>query len=552
MKYLLLALLSTLLLNCTRNNPDDSLPYGRHQLDNDELSLIFSHNINGETHPCGCHQFPRGGLAQMAGLFHELGQRRPLFYVDTGDAFFPSSVIPSERSQSLGLTAMTIAKSLDQLGLKYFVPGDQDFALGLDFLREITENVSFHFLISNLRNPELIKHKEWAVLERGDRKVFLVGLVDPNVFIGSNANHFLPLEEGLKKTKEAMVEYGYNSENPNHQLIVLSHSGMPRDRELARAYPEINWIIGAHTSSYTQVPNREGETTLVQVLSRNHFAGEVRLTLPKNEGRFILHEVKDTLDQIIDPNPITKLIDEHLKRLTQMQEAEQRLRAQNEPPPEHPYTTAQSCLDCHAPQGAHWERTTHAAAYLTLIRAGQPFDLSCIQCHALGTDDPRGFKTAETMVKINPQWADASLQGKESQEIRDTYWSDFREAFKDVGRLKDKSGDEIQQIVHRMVEKERFHGVSHNFAHVQCLNCHDQHHDHPFHVNPDGPVPKEVRFASIKNRCLQCHDSDQSPNWYHTNEQGLPGELNNEVFQRYYKKIACPLQEDLDSLDELD
>ena len=58
------------------------------------LSLVFSHNISGETHPCGCRNFPLGGLPQVAGLFHNLSENSEVFYVDTGDTFFPSSVIP--------------------------------------------------------------------------------------------------------------------------------------------------------------------------------------------------------------------------------------------------------------------------------------------------------------------------------------------------------------------------------------------------------------------------------------------------------------------------
>ena len=57
------------------------------------LALVFSHNISGETHPCGCRNFPLGGLPQVAGLFSSLSKNAEVFYVDTGDTFFPSSVI---------------------------------------------------------------------------------------------------------------------------------------------------------------------------------------------------------------------------------------------------------------------------------------------------------------------------------------------------------------------------------------------------------------------------------------------------------------------------
>jgi len=59
-----------------------------------KMSLLFSHNISGETHPCGCRNFPLGGLPQVAGLFAKISNDSEILYVDTGDTFFPSSVVP--------------------------------------------------------------------------------------------------------------------------------------------------------------------------------------------------------------------------------------------------------------------------------------------------------------------------------------------------------------------------------------------------------------------------------------------------------------------------
>jgi hypothetical protein len=546
MKKTLLSFLALFLLTfaCTRSTPpqDDNNPTARYRLTNDQLALLFSHNINGETQPCGCHQFPRGGLAQMLGLFTTLKDRE-IFYVDSGDAFFPSAVIPQDRASSLRLTALAIADSLDLLGLRYMTPGDQDFALGLEFLQELASRQKFRFLISNLKDPMTIKHREWIVLERGDKRVFMGGLVDPQVFTNrALANLFVPLDQALESLMAKFVEAGFDSENPQHRLVLLSHAGLTRDRELAASFPRINWIIGSHTSSFTQIPARSGETTIVQVLSRNHFAGEIHMDFKSSElsEQFTMHEVKDDLDQLVSPNPVAQLVGEHIKALGDIQLAEQRALARRHEVSDQPFQTFSSCLDCHGDQAAHWERTTHSLAYLTLVRAGQPYDLSCIQCHALGTDDPRGFLTQETMVKLNPAWAHGALEGKPEEELRAQYWTDFKAAFGDVGRLKDKSPDQIVELSHKLRAHDERFGLTHNFAHVQCLNCHDQHHNHPFHINPDGPIPPELRSEQIKNRCLSCHDSSQSPNWYTTDAQGLPGEVDQEKLAYYYKKISCP------------
>jgi hypothetical protein len=62
----------------------------------DTLGLVFSNNINGETHPCGCRQHPLGGLAQVAGAMYSFKQKLPIIYVDSGDTFFPSPKHPED------------------------------------------------------------------------------------------------------------------------------------------------------------------------------------------------------------------------------------------------------------------------------------------------------------------------------------------------------------------------------------------------------------------------------------------------------------------------
>src|SRR6218665_3531436 len=74
-----------------------------------KLSLVFSHNISGETHPCGCRNFPLGGLPQVAGLFADISKDSEIVYVDTGDTFFPSSVVPVTMKDSLTFAGENLA-----------------------------------------------------------------------------------------------------------------------------------------------------------------------------------------------------------------------------------------------------------------------------------------------------------------------------------------------------------------------------------------------------------------------------------------------------------
>jgi 2',3'-cyclic-nucleotide 2'-phosphodiesterase (5'-nucleotidase family) len=290
-----------------------------------KLSLLFSHNISGETHPCGCRNFPLGGLPQVAGLFANISKDSELLYVDTGDTFFPSSVVPMTMKDSLTFAAENLALGLEQVGLKYFVPGDQDFAMGVGFLQGVANTRKFEFLIANLKDPTLLKHKNFAVIERNKSKIFLVGLVDPEVFNGPHASYFYTPEEAMPGIIEEITKAGYDKKNDYHRLVILSHAGIDPDEELARAYPFVDWIIGAHSQSFLRYSKDEGNVKMVQTLSKNHYIGDIKIDVnsKKQTDTYELHEVRDELERNLNPNPMRAFIDDHKTKMNPLQIKEQ-------------------------------------------------------------------------------------------------------------------------------------------------------------------------------------------------------------------------------------
>ena len=77
--------------------------------------------------------------------------------------------------------------------------------------------------------------------------------------------------------------------------------------------------------------------------------------------------------------------------------------------------------------------------------------------------------------------------------------------------------------------------VKHNFANVQCLNCHDKAMDHPFEM--EDIVQKTKSYQA---KCLECHTKDQSPQWYSKNDKGIATTINKSYVSGIIKKMACP------------
>ena len=490
------------------------------------LSLFFSHNINGETHPCGCRHFPLGGLPQIAGKMAMIKKEHDLIYVDTGDTFFSSPTLPAPLKQSLIFAANNLARGLDLLGLNYFVPGEQDFAAGIDFLEVLSRKVNFTFLMANYKGSS-IKHKKWSVITRNTHHIYLIGLVHPRLLPSKYRNLFSSPSIALKETLQEIKKKGYLKDNPFHRLIILSHSGMEADELMASKLPDIDWIIGAHSQSFTRRPVKEKNVRLVQVVSRNHYLGEVVFSMlgDKTQDSFNFHEIHDKLKDEIKPNPFFSFIDSHKEQMKKIQMEEQGFLSL--PKSKDPMATASSCIECHKEQGEHWYKSHHALSYITLMKANEEKNLRCLKCHTVGLNDPRGYKRAVDLVRS-------------SKKLPFDYWKAFSKEIHFKGSVRDLSSRQTEKFARAWIEFDKRHGVTHNYSNVQCLNCHLKHPDHPFNTY-SKEVSKSHKRELMRQKCLSCHDRDQSPRWYHKNQLSLAGKVDEKKLSSLIKKIGCPL-----------
>lgn len=482
--------------------------------------ILFSHNINGETQPCGCRKFPLGGLEQAAGHFHQENEKGPVIYVDTGDLLFPSPIIPKNVESSLNFTADTLVAAMGQFHLTFFVPGDQDFAMGLAYLEQLSQKAPFTFLLANLRDGTQIKSRKWAKLRVGHKVVLFIGVLDPDLLRPEFASYFSSPEVAIS---EALADASPRKED---LVVLLSHSGMDRDKRYAQLNPRINWIVGGHSQGYTIRPEEEGDTKIVQVLSRNHFIGKIEFGLGKDdkEEKFSLLETREEMAQAVKPNPLTPLM-QHWREQLKVVQAEEQKRAASEVAAD-PLPTFNSCVDCHKPQVAFWQKTSHALAWQTLEAKGMSQDPSCIGCHSLGWQEGQGYSSTAQRVRFENQPNEEKLKA---------YTEALSKVFKDVKSPRSLSATKRGELAQAQLRTMASHLVTHEYGNVQCVNCHDKDRDHPF----SGARPKDSQ-DQMTSRCLKCHTTDQSPDWYTTNAKGLPVKPSSTVVAAKLKLVSCP------------
>lgn len=524
MKYLSLILL-LLFSSCSKfvSMTDDTYYEELNQNSDSAAQVLFSHNINGETHPCGCRNFPLGGLIQVQAYMESTAKTENQIYLDTGDAFFESISVPDFIEKSSTFTANKIAESFDILGLKFFTPGDQDFALGEKFLVEVSKKHNFKFLITNSAIDMKIKHIKHAYIKSGKQNLFFLGITSPELISVKNRKLFTSPLAALKK-ELTLINEKYKKIS-NKKFILLSHSGIDSDRNLAKELPKLSWIIGAHSQSYLRFSEDVGTTQLAQVLSRNHYLGEIKIpNNPKGKEKYQLVEVRDELKELVKtPSSMQKWLEDYKVKLDKIYQNEGSGSLFNSET-SNKLTTYISCSECHSKQVDFWQETAHSIAFTTLIDAKESNNPKCIGCHSLGFREEGGFNHFNKMV-----------QSESSEFNHKDYWNQFIKENKIKHPVRKLPPKERKKIAKNWLKLDTEKQVIANHGNVQCLNCHSQSSEHPFDLNPD-----EQKDHMYESKCLSCHTADQSPEWYNKDPKGLATSLNDEYFAKKLKMVSCP------------
>lgn len=488
--------------------------------ESDKLQLLFSHNINGETHPCGCRNFPLGGLPQAYGIIKSESSKAPTIYFDTGDTFFPSPVVADFLLNSSKFTAENIAEALSKSGLNFMTLGDQDFALGVEFLATLQKKYDLNFLLSNANDNFRVPHKKFIHIPHNKLNLFFIGIVEPSLLRPEYRGLFIEPKSAIKRQLELIEEKFPNQKNK--KIILLSHSGLDNDRALAKVFPVIDWIVGAHSQSYLRFSEDIGKTQIAQVLSRNHFIGKITLNQKASvKDKYEIIESRDETQNLVKENPMIPWLSTYKTKLNKLQEEEQNsigVSAVNDHLP-----TAVSCIECHTKQGEFWQGTAHSISFKTLIDAKAANNTSCVGCHSLGYKDQKGYLIPKKII----------LSENEKFNIEE-YWKEFNKEIKLPKKsIREMSSVQRRSVAQKWTKIDSKHKVEHNFANVQCLNCHVQTQEHPFDTDA-------TKVADYKNACLNCHTKDQSPEWYLKDKKGLAGAANSEYIAGKIKEVSCP------------
>ncbi|MBI0535707.1 bifunctional metallophosphatase/5'-nucleotidase [Roseomonas sp. KE2513] len=193
-----------------------------------------------EGRPCA------GGAARLAGAMREahaaaLAEGRAPFLLDAGDQFMGSLYYTVHR----GLAEAAVQRAVGTMAMSL---GNHEFDNGPENLARYAAAVPFPLLSANLDTSAepLLRDRvsAFTVLESNGARIGVVGLTTPETVNSSSPGprlRFTDPMEAADRAAFALRRQGVST------VVVLSHLGLPADRQLAAEVEGIDAVIGGHS-----------------------------------------------------------------------------------------------------------------------------------------------------------------------------------------------------------------------------------------------------------------------------------------------------------------
>ena len=288
---------------------------------NDEHSALVPHSPAVDYHP-EKNDPTVGGLARLAGAVNSIRSKKeeskePVVLLSAGDFLggtpfawlnYRNEAPELSIFQEIGYDAVTI--------------GNHEFDYGTEGLLRYLQAAGYPEKQDQLPlvTSNIIPHEDHKLNDMGFQKTMIKELENGlklGLFglIGENAVEVTPRSEGVSftdQTETARRKVNQLQNKGAEIIILISHSGLQEEQELASRVEGIDLIIGGHSHDTIEQPRREGDTILVQAGSSLEFLGFLELSYDRkrevlktrntdNHNPFLVR-----LDDSITPDPVIK------------------------------------------------------------------------------------------------------------------------------------------------------------------------------------------------------------------------------------------------------
>jgi len=228
-----------------------------------------------------------GGIARRAALIKQIkSQTAGTLVLDAGDVFQGTPIYTFYLGEA-------DYKAMDQAGYDATTVGNHELDNGLANLLKQMQGRSFKIINSNMQDRDgknifMRKH----VFERNGLKIGVFGILgeDAHGAVAKKYQQDYVLLPPVKVAQELVHELRKEAD----LVVMLSHSGLEEDTDLAKQVKGIDLIVGGHSHTKLDVPrevmNGDWRTLVVQGFQWGEYLG--RLDLKVDNGRIVSYDGK--------------------------------------------------------------------------------------------------------------------------------------------------------------------------------------------------------------------------------------------------------------------
>ncbi|HOJ29920.1 MAG TPA: hypothetical protein PL059_12685 [Spirochaetota bacterium] len=272
-----------------------------------EIVFLYTNSLNGILDACQCAADPKGGLVKRGYAITQLKKKYPnALLLESGDfcSYYPDTLLTKY-----------IIKGYKHIGYTAVGIGDQEFAAGVETFYQYRNELPF--VCANLQyfaGGRWQATKKHITVTIGNKTIGITALIDTDAF------KYYP-DEIVSKIKISEPKEALQKEIKNlagNFIVVISHLGYEKDKELAVQFPQIGLIVGGHSQTLVKKPVKVGSTLIVQAGPNGSRIGVLRAIVTDTkitgyEHSFVLPKWEDPDDPIIE-KMIAEYNEENAKR----------------------------------------------------------------------------------------------------------------------------------------------------------------------------------------------------------------------------------------------
>jgi hypothetical protein len=406
------------------------------------LRLYLLSNLAGALEPCGCSKDQLGGMDHLGAFIRSESKKAPASVtLAAGPTFFMEPELKGDRSEQDKAKAETIAVSLQRLGLGGLAWGENDWAGGDEFVKELAEKAGLSAkagLTTSLRDVGGVKLGVISIPARGApadlAAATKAALAELHAKGAQVTVALVAIDRGEAKRLADLV--------PDLALIVVGKKRSQTDHnESAPPVERIGEVLVIETANHLQtvgvldlyvrdggyrfadatgleraqrrqeltrgiddlrvkIANWEKDPKISQAdivarkadLERKEKERDaLDVTSPPAKGSFFRFAMKEVRAKLGSDEALQETMRAFYKKVN---ERNRLAFADRKPRPAEAgqanFIGVEACATCHEPAKKFWDKTSHAKAYATLSTQFKEFNLECVSCHVTGYEMPGG------------------------------------------------------------------------------------------------------------------------------------------------------------------